>query len=168
MHHLVIRPEQPEDAPAISALVRTAFLTQPHSNANEATIVERLRDRGELTVSVVALRDGELVGHVAFSPVTLTPMTSRWFGLAPLSVLPQQRHRGLGAALVMRGLSQLRMLKAHGCVVYGCAAYYRRFGFRRWECISYAGGEAANFLAMAFEHSPPRASVTYSPAFHGD
>ena len=64
-----IRPERPEDAPAIAALVERAFASAPHSNGREQFIVSALRSAGALTVSMVVEQAGQLVGHVAFSPV---------------------------------------------------------------------------------------------------
>ena len=82
-----IREERPGDEQAITALVDAAFRDAPHSDGTEAAIVERLRADGDLALSLVAA-EGSLVGHVAFSPVTLSDGTARWYGLGPVAVSP--------------------------------------------------------------------------------
>ena len=82
--------------PAIHALTDAAFRDVPHSSGTEAAIVDALRDAGALTLSLVAEEQGRIVGHVAFSPVTINGEASRWFGLGPVSVEPLEQRRGIG------------------------------------------------------------------------
>ena len=119
-----IRPEAPGDADGVRAVNLAAF-----DGAQEADIVDRLRLAGGRLLSLVAEVDGELVGHILFSEVTVDRGAARGMGLAPMAVLPSRQRNGIGSALVRRGLA---MLRAEGCpfvVVLGHPAYYPRFGF---------------------------------------
>ena len=78
---MVIRPELPADEEAISAVIAEAFLRAEHSAGNEAKIVEGLREAGSLAVSLVAIEDERIVGHVAFSPVTVDGQSCAWSAL---------------------------------------------------------------------------------------
>jgi putative acetyltransferase len=90
-----IRPETAADADAITEVTVSAFKTLAISGHTEQFIVEALRAAKALTVSLVAKSAERVVGHVAFSPVTLSDGTPGWFGLGPVSVLPASpRQRG--------------------------------------------------------------------------
>jgi putative acetyltransferase len=118
--------EQPGDVAAIDAVNRAAF-NQP----NEATLVALLRKEASPLVSLVAETDGELVGHVLFSPVTLTGHPgAALMGLAPMAVAPPMQRRGIGSMLIRAGLDACERLGCEGVVVLGHAQYYPRFGFR--------------------------------------
>ena len=110
---LVIRPELPEDVTAIHRVNEQAF-----GQENEAILVDRLRSRGVLTVSLVAVQDREIVGHIAFSPVNIEPKQSsfRAVALAPMAVLPDFQNKGIGSQLVRSGLEECRHL-GYGFVV---------------------------------------------------
>src|SRR5262249_6595708 len=97
-----IRRETPEDIPAIHH-IQTATFGRP----NEADLVERLRNHHALTISLVAVKDGHLVGHIAFSVVTIISSTGAMeaLGLAPMAVLPGYQRRGIGSQLVEAGLT---------------------------------------------------------------
>ena len=106
MPDILIRPETPADAAAISALNTAAFANAEHSDGTEAQIVDRLRDAGALLVSLVAERDGAIIGHVAFSDVTIGGQDLGWVGLGPVSVAPTRQAGGVGSALQLRGKHQ--------------------------------------------------------------
>ena len=166
MIDLHIRPEHAGDAAAIAALLQAAFAGHPHSSQAEHLIVERLRASGRLSVSLVALLpEGRLVGHIAFSPVTLDGRDEGWYGLGPLAVLPQAQGQGIGAALVEAGLSVLRRKGAQGCVVLGEPDYYRRFGFAPATGLRYPGPPPEYFMALPFHAPAPQAVVDYDSAF---
>jgi len=162
-----LRFERASDIAAIAEVVRAAFRGHPHSRGGEAGIVDRLRALGHLAHSIVADAEGHVVGHLALSRVDLSPVVEGWYGLGPLSVLPMRQGTGIGSALVSRGLDDLRAAGAAGCVVLGHPAFYGRFGFRSCETLSYRGGPAWKFLALAFRGAVPHATVAYSAAFHG-
>lgn len=166
MIDLHIRSEQPGDAGAIAALLHAAFAGNPHSQHNEHLIVERLRAGGGLSVALVALLpDGRLVGHLAFSKVSIDGRDEDWYGLGPLAVLPQMQHQGVGRALVEAGLSVLRRKGARGCVVLGEPGYYERFGFAQAAGLRYPGAPPDYFLALAFDGPAPQGLVDYDKAF---
>jgi putative acetyltransferase len=136
---LILRHEQAPDHAAIAAVNRAAF-----EGPAEADLVDALRATGALTLSLVATADGELVGHIAFSPVTITGTagagTTSAIGLAPMAVLPSWQRRGVGTRLIAEGLERLRAAGHRAVVVLGHPAYYPRHGFSpasrfglRWE-----------------------------------
>jgi putative acetyltransferase len=124
----MIRPEHPHDGDAVRSVHRTAFPTD-----DEARLVDCLRAAGRASVSLVAEIDGRVVGHVLFSPVTVTSAGGEWhgLGLAPMAVLPDQQCRGIGSALVRDGLAACAAAGCAFVIVLGHADYYPRFGFRR-------------------------------------
>jgi putative acetyltransferase len=125
-----IRPEIPSDEKAIAELITAAFLEAEHSGGNEARIVDALRKSGSLSVSFVATENGKIVGHVAFSPVTIDDRGDGWFGLGPVAVVPDRQGEGVGSALIEAGLAELRAAGSKGCVVLGEPAYYSPSGSR--------------------------------------
>ena len=166
MIDLHIRPERPADAASIAALLYAAFAGNPHSTQTEHQIVERLRASGRLAVSLAALLpDGRLVGHVAFSKVTIDGRDEDWYGLGPLAVLPRSQGQGIGAALVEAGLSVLRRKGARGCVVLGEPAYYGRFGFAQDAGLRYPGPPPEYFMALPFALPAPQGAVAYDSSF---
>jgi putative acetyltransferase len=120
-----------------------AFEGRPYAAGTEPFIVLALRRAGALTISLVAELDSRVVGHVAFSPVAISDGAGvsppGWFGLGPVSVLPELQGRGIGTALIEEGLRRLRTLGAAGCLLEGDPAYYGRFGFRHHAGLMYEG-----------------------------
>lgn len=132
-----IRHETAEDTQAIGEVTACAFQHAPHTSHTEQHIVSGLRRAGKLAISLVAEADGTVVGHVAISPVSISSGASGWFGLGPVSVLPQHQGRGIGSQLIREALRLLRGSGASGCVVLGEPRYYGRFGFQAdptWSC----------------------------------
>jgi putative acetyltransferase len=126
MTMLTIRHEAVSDAPAIRLVLEQAF-----ARHQEADLVEALRRRGTVTLSLVAVEDGEIVGQSLFSPVTIASAHRRVeaLGLGPMAVLPAVQRRGLGTQLVHAGLEACRDIDQAIVVVLGHPAFYRRFGF---------------------------------------
>jgi putative acetyltransferase len=164
--NIEIRNEIPADAPAIEAVTISAFLNAPHSGRNEQFIVRALREAGQLTVSLVAVDKGNVIGHVAASPVLVSDGTPGWCGLGPISVLPPYQGRGVGARLMHEALRILREKGAGGCVVLGEPAYYGRFGFLADPAVVFPGAPPEYFQALAFGPSRPRGVVSYHEAFY--
>lgn len=126
---LLVREETPADVEAIHHVNASAFETDA-----EALLVDALRESGGLTLSLVAELDGQVVGHVAFSPVVVTRSdgtTVDGMGLAPMSVLPGHQRQGIGAQLIAGGIKRLRASGHRFCVVLGHSEYYPRQGFMR-------------------------------------
>ncbi len=161
-----IRPEQPTDHREIFALNAAAFDTD-----DEARLVDRLRDGGRLTVSLVAVSDQTIIGHVAFSPVTVNAQPTRGVGLAPLAVAAEQRGRGVGTKLVHAGIDTCREAGFDFAVVLGEPAYYRRFGFETASRFGLTNiyGVDEPFMAMPLRDGgfPAGGEVRYDPAFDG-
>jgi putative acetyltransferase len=125
MIDVLIRPERETDEAAVHAVNASAFETRV-----EADLVDALRRQAEPIVSLVAEDRGAIVGHIMFSPVTLSGHPAlRLMGLAPMAVVPTHQRQGIGSALVTAGLEQCRRLGFAAVVVLGHPAYYPRFGF---------------------------------------
>jgi putative acetyltransferase len=125
---LIIRWELPEDQASIHYVNQEAF-----GRNQEADLVDKLRKRGVLTISLVAVQDTAIVGHIAFSPVDIASNKSS-FGaltLAPVAVLPAHQNKGIGSQLVTAGLAECRRLGHEIIVLAGHPNYYPRFGFVR-------------------------------------
>lgn len=120
--NLLVRLETPGDQPAIHRIVAQAFGQDP-----EGRLVDHLRANGKFVLSLVAVLDGELVGHILHTDMIGTDQ--RLAGLAPLSVLPAVQRQGIGSALINESLGYLREQGYDGVVVLGHPDYYRRFGF---------------------------------------
>jgi putative acetyltransferase len=160
-----IRTESPADQAAIHALTEAAFLHAAHTNHTEQFIVDALRAAGVLAISLIAEDDGEIVGHVAVSPVVLSDGSTGWFGLGPISVAPARQNQGIGATLVKHALEALRAQGAAGCVVLGEPVYYARFGFAAHAALVLPGVPAEYFQAIALRGEVPAAIVRYHAAF---
>jgi predicted N-acetyltransferase YhbS len=161
-----IRDEQPHDIDAISELTRTAFATMPFSGGYEQDITNALRDDNALTVSLVAERFEEIVGHVAFSPVKIDGQPADWFALGPVSVKPGLQSQGIGSALIREGLNRIVDLEGHGCVLLGSPPYYRRFGFVHDPRLTYDGQVLPDFQRLTLAGVSPVGAVSFHSAFH--
>jgi len=160
-----IRNERPEDAAGIRQVTAAAFAVAEHSDGRESDIVDALREAGALSISLVAQHNGEVLGHVAFSPITLNGADLGWYGLGPVSVRPDLHAQGIGSALIRAGLEQLKALGAQGCVVLGDPRYYQRFGFAVDPSIRYQGVPPEFFMALPLGGSAASGQVAYHPAF---
>ena len=160
-----IRLERPEDHAAIRAVTAAAFGGSSYGHNGEADIVEALRADGALTVSLAAEAEGEIVGHVAFSPVAITTAEGDWYGLGPISVAPDHQGRGVGAALTREGLQALEALKASGCVVLGDPGYYGRFGFKSDPALRYGPDPSPYLQRLVMRGPAPCGEVRYHPSF---
>jgi putative acetyltransferase len=160
-----LRSETPADVAAIDRVTTAAFLNAPHTDHTEQFIVRALRKHGQLTLSFVAVTEGEIVGHVALSPVTLSSGEKHWYGLGPISVAPAYQSEGIGTLLMKQALDDLRAIGASGCVVLGDPDYYSRFGFRPEATLVLADVPPEYFQAIVFTGSAPTAIVTYHESF---
>lgn len=126
-----IRPEREADRAQVRAVNTAAFET-----SLEATLVESLNAQDLQLVSLVAEIEGVVVGHIMFSPVSLTDYPQlKLMGLGPIAVTPHHQRKGIGSALVHAGLRRCRELHCKAVVVVGHPQYYPRFGFvpaSRW------------------------------------
>ena len=161
-----IRSEALADVPGIEAVTIAAFQRAAHTGHTEQYIAAALRRAGKLTLSLVAAAGGQVVGHVAVSPVAISDRTPAWFGLGPIAVLPEYQRRGVGALLVKAALRALCERAAAGCVVLGEPRYYERFGFRSVPSLSLPGVPPSYFLAISFGTCWPQGTVRYDEAFN--
>lgn len=124
------RPERTDDAAAIRRVNERAF-----GAPAEADLVDRLRAAGKSVVSLVAVQGDVVVGHILFSPISVThaPASFRGVGLAPMSVLPEFQRTGIGSQLVLDGLEACRRAGYDAVVVLGHTGFYPRFGFVKAE-----------------------------------
>lgn len=162
---ITIRDETPADIPFISKVTLAVFATLDISDHTEQWIIDTLRDAGALSLSLVAVCDGQLVGHVAFSPVSVSDGTQGWYGLGPVSVLPAYQSQGIGSALINEGMSRLQMLNAKGCCLVGHPSYYPRFGFKNTAQLSVDGVPQEVFFVRSFDGTYPSGKVFFHPAF---
>ena len=165
---VTIRNETGVDVSAISEVTIAAFNTLEISNHTEQFIIEALRAGNALTVSLVAEMDGRAIGHIAFSPVTISDGTPDWYGLGPVSVSPEYQRQGIGKALIREGLAQLREMHARGCCLVGYPEYYKKFGFDNVPELIHEGVPPEVFLAMSFDGNIPQGTVTFHEGFKAD
>jgi putative acetyltransferase len=162
----VIRSESAADIGPIFDVTLAAFKTLDISDQTEPYIIKALRAAHALTISLVAEIDGRVVGHIAFSPVSVSDGTSDWYGLGPVSVLPEYQRQGLGTALIKEGLSRLKDLEAAGCCVVGHPEYYKRFGFENVSDLFVEGVPQEAFFVQVFRGSTPSGTVTFHEGFY--
>lgn len=160
-----IRRERPDDVDAIGALITSAFLGMPYADGDEAEVVVALRAQGALTVSLVAERQGTLVGHIAFSPARAADGAPGWYALGPLAVAPADQRGGIGSALVHAGLEAISELGAAGCILTGDPAYYSRFGFRLAPANVPPGQPAEYFMVKRLRGELPAGPIAFHEAF---
>lgn len=165
-----IRQETAADVAAVYAVNEQAF-----GRPDEANLVNRLRDNGKFTLSLVAEENGRIIGHILFTPMTIKTETSSYpaVGLGPVAVLPEVQCQGIGSRLIETGLDLLREKGETAVIVLGHSDYYPRFGFVRASQFgiksSYELPDEV-FMALALQEGAlnGRAGVAhYQPEFDG-
>jgi len=164
----IIRSETDADVGAITEVTIAAFKTLEISNNTEQFIIAALRIAKALTIALVAEVDGRVVGHIAFSPLTISDGTRNWYGLGPVSVLPEYQRQGIGKALIQEGLSRLKDMNAQGCCLVGHPDYYRKFGFKNISGLVHEGVPQEVFLALFFDGNTPQGTVAFHDGFKAD
>jgi putative acetyltransferase len=162
---IVIRNETDADVSAITEATVAAFQTLEISDHTEQFIIAALRVAKALTISLVAEVDGRVIGHVAFSPLTISDGTRDWYGLGPVSMLPEYQRQGIGKALIREGLLRLRDVNAHGCCLVGHPDYYRKFGFKNVPGLVLEEVPQEVFFALSFDGHTPQGTVTFHDGF---
>lgn len=163
---IIIRKELPKDIATIETLTEEAFLKAPHTDHTEQYIVNALRKAGALSVSLVAEEAKIIIGHVAVSPVTISDGSVNWYGLGPISVIPDRQNQGVGSQLMKKALESLKSIGAKGCVLLGDPNYYCRFGFKPHSQLVLPGVPAEYFQAISFTGEVPAGTVSYHEAFN--
>jgi putative acetyltransferase len=163
----ILRGEKSGDQDSIRDVLVRAFPTD-----QEARLVDRLRHSGRLLTSLVIEIEGAIVGHIAFSPVTIESGEKKIIGagLAPVAVPPDWQNRGIGAQLIRAGLSACETACIGFVVVLGEPDYYRRFGFRKaslWG-IGNTYGVDEPFMSLAIRHGALQPGIAlFAPEFAG-
>jgi putative acetyltransferase len=166
--NIIIRNESESDVETISVITKAAFEKLPISNHTEQFIINALRNANALTISLVAEMEKKVVGHIAFSPVIISDSSLDWYGLGPISVVPELQKQGIGKSLMREGLSLLRSLGAKGCVLVGDPGYYARFGFKNLPDLFVGGVPPQYVLALPFEESKAHGAVVFHEAFNAN
>ena len=120
---MIVRREESKDFARVFELNSQAF-----EGDTEARLVEALRKNPEC-ISLVAEIDGQVVGHIAFSPLTLNDEATAYLGLAPMAVIPDRQRTGLGSALIKEGIARAAASGIEAIFVLGHPSYYPKFGF---------------------------------------
>jgi len=162
---MIIRNETESDIQAIFNITQKSFETAPISGHTEQFIVNALRTANVLTISLVAEIDDKIVGHVAISPVDISDGSQNWYGLGPISVLPEYQKQGIGKALMHEGLARLQTLGAKGCILVGDPDYYERFGFRSLLELTHEGVPQKNVLTLPFGENKAKGVVSFHTSF---
>ena len=157
-----IAPEEPKDQETIYRLTKAAFDPMSFSDGTEADCLNRLRQDGDLVLSLVAFDGEALVGHIAFSPVFFDGVHRGWFGLGPVSVWPERQNQGIGSALIGTGLNALRHRGARGCALIGDPAYYSRFGFVGDGRLTYRDLPGSHVKWLTFGADRPSGALLFS------
>jgi len=165
---VLIRSETSADASAIAEVTAAAFKTLAISNHTEQFIIAALRAAKVLTISLVAEVEGRVVGHIAFSPVTISDGSPNWYGLGPVSVLPECQRKGIGRPLIQEGISRLKALGSRGCCLVGHPEYYKRFGFQNVRGLGHEGVPEEVFFALSLDGHIPQGIVEFHVGFKAD
>ena len=168
-----MREELPGDELAVSEVIRAAFALEPDSTGTEHFVVDALRRDAVLDVSLVATAEGGIIGHIAVSRVSITPHDDPgadgpdgWYGLGPVSVLPDFQRQGVGTQLIRKALDELST--AQGCVLDGDPDFYRRFGFAPDDRLTHSYAKEGWFQVLPIQCPPeevPVGSVEYHAYF---
>jgi len=160
-----IRPEGEADHSAIFDLTRRAFAPMRFAAGNEQALIGVLRELGALSLSLVAEHEGEVVGHVALSPVTHECGEAGWFGLGPISVKPTLQRQGVGGALFAEAKRTLSALEARGCILTGDPNYYPRYGFLPAPQYDPEAEPPEYFMVLSLSDGIPDGHFRFHPAF---
>jgi putative acetyltransferase len=163
-----IRPETAADEKAIYDLTKAAFAPMPYAGGDEQDLVNRLRDRGALVLSLVAVQGEAIVGHVAFSPAFAQDGSAGWYALGPVAVAPPHQHQGVGGLLITAGLTQLKAWNAAGCILTGNPAYYTRFGFESCPDLAPSCEPAQYFMIVPLGNKKPTSIMAFHPLFYNE
>jgi len=163
--NIQIKPEIPLYIDEIYQITELAFLKHPFSSHTEQFIIKALRKNKALSISLVAISNDKVVGHIAFSPIQISDNSENWYILGPMAVHPEFQGKGIGSSLVKSGIQSLKNLNALGCVLLGESKLYSRFGFENNSNIILEGVPQEYFLSLPFSDSIPNGIVKYNSAF---
>ena len=162
-----VRPEQESEWKAIYEITAHAFAGKPFADGDEPDLIDRLREMGMLSLSLVALDGNSLVGQITFSPASITSGCGPWYALGPVSVTPKRQGEGIGSLLIKEGLSEMRNLNALGCILTGNPIYYRRFGFESSPLNCPANEQEEHFMVKLLANQKPVGRFAFHSTFYG-
>lgn len=160
-----IMNERPGDADTIHSMTVSAFATVPYGDGSEGRVIDALRAADALTLSLIVVDAGDIIGHVAFSAVAINGRAGPWFCLGPVAVAPERHFQGIGSKLIREGLRQLEAQGAELCVLLGNPAYYKRFGFVHDPALMCGEGQVEAFQRLVLKGEAPVGLVAFHPAF---
>lgn len=163
-----IKEESPVLYAAIRHVTQAALAPMSFSSGAEPNIIETLRAEGDLSLSLVAIGQGALLGHCAFSPVDISDAVGKWYALGPVAVRTADQRKGIGRALIAEGLSRMKTQGAQGCVVIGNPKIYTRFGFQSDGQLIYGALDKALLQRIIFQGAAPAGHVSFASAFDLD
>ncbi|TKB12330.1 GNAT family N-acetyltransferase [Desulforhopalus sp. IMCC35007] len=161
-----IKPENKDDHDVISEITLAAFKDYPFGQQIEHLIIDELREANALTVSLVALINDQVIGHIAISPVSISDGTRDWYGLGPVSVLPEFQGQGIGSKLIKTALSHIKnRIGGCGCVLVGPPNFFFMFSFANYPQLLHEDISQELFLSLPFTKNVPSGIVKFHPAF---
>ena len=166
-----IRPERPAEVGVINALVLQAFADNPGGDGHQGYVVEKLRDAGQLTFSLVSINEGRPVGHISVLPVEVTAEDGKTkipdvYAIGPVAVLPDLQDGGIGSGLVNHAIGALHGLGAAAVVVYDDVEFFSRFGFTPAKGLEYPDHDQSKLLVQALAGDEvPAGTVKFPEAF---
>lgn len=160
-----IRREEAKDIEQVRGVVRAAF-----PGDLESKLVDLLRVNGKAIISLVADCGEQIVGHILFSPVSITPTplnNPKGIGLAPVAVHPDFQSKGIGSALIREGMQLCIQRGFDYCVVLGSPEYYQRFRFVRASQFGIQNeyGVDHEFMVIHFSDATVTGLVQYASEF---
>lgn len=158
-----IRPETDADHPAIFALTAEAFAPMSFSDGTEAAIIGQLRAAGDLTLSLVAVEGDVIIGHAAFSPLSVGDATG-WYSLGPIAVAVDRQKQGIGSALAGLGCDTLCGQGANGVALIGNPEVYGPMGFQSKGLLSYRDLPRRLVQHQIFAGEEPAGEILFAPA----
>ncbi len=165
MHHnIYLRPERADDKEALHALTTDAFAPMGFSDGTEADALDGLRRDGDLALSLVAAREGQIIGHIAFSPATVGETEGSWFALGPIAVEARFQRQGIGTRLTLAGLDWLKGRGAAGCVLIGNPKVYGPMGFTSDPGLTHGDLPHTYVQFVSINGATPQGEVTFAPA----
>ncbi len=169
---MIIRQETQSDYNEVYDVIKLAFSSADHADGNEQDLVVALRKCDEFIpeLSLVAVVDNEIIGHILFTKILLGDKTE--IALAPLSVLPRCQRQGVGKALINEGHKIAKNLGYNFSVVLGSEKYYPKFGYTKAENFGIKAPfdvPSENFMAINFHGKSKKldAVVQYAKEFMG-
>lgn len=165
---IIIRPETTADQAAIHRLTDDAFAPMPFGDGTEAPAIDRMRAAGDLILSLVAIKEEEVIGHVAFSPARIGQMKGAWYGLGPISVRINCQRQGVGTSLVKAGLAELSNRGAAGVVLLGNPKVYGPMGFAANGRLIHGTLPPEIIQFFTFDGTEPTGVVTFAPPLQED